>query len=217
MLHPDTIQPYTKSLLDRLSRQGELSGFKLVGGTALSLQVGHRISTDLDIFINTDFDVDPIAKLFDTYAEVSIYAKKKNLLQIFVGGVKVDFACHKYGWLKQGIRYNNIFIASIDDIVAMKLGAILSRAKKRDFIDLAALLTIRPLNQILEAFISKYKQRTTLHVIRAMNYFVDAEEDKEPLKILDDRFTWEKSKMIINNAIRSLNKNRGGSMGPTKQ
>jgi hypothetical protein len=212
MLHPETIKPDTKSLLDRLSRQEELSGFKLVGGTALSLQLGHRISADLDMFSNTDFEVDPIVRLLDQYDEIKIFAKKKNLLQVFVGGVKVDFACHKYGWLQQGIPYNNIFIASIDDIAAMKLGAVLSRAKKRDFIDLAALLTIRPLNHILEAFLSKYKQRTTLHIIRAMNYFVDAEEDKTPLKILDDRFTWVKSKKIINNTIRSLNRSRGGSM-----
>lgn len=50
MLHFETVDPGTLSLLNHLFRIKELSGFSLVGGTALSLKFGHRISIDLDLF-----------------------------------------------------------------------------------------------------------------------------------------------------------------------
>lgn len=50
MLHLQTILPDTLELLKRLSAQPEMQGMRLVGGTALALQYGHRQSVDLDFF-----------------------------------------------------------------------------------------------------------------------------------------------------------------------
>ena len=50
MLHIATVEPHTLGLLNRLMRETPLAEFNLVGGTALSLQIGHRKSIDLDLF-----------------------------------------------------------------------------------------------------------------------------------------------------------------------
>ncbi len=213
MLQTQTVKPNTYDLLNRLSQEDNLKGFKLVGGTALSLQLGHRISTDLAFFSNSDFDVTKVVGMLDSYVKVDLPTQRKNLLMGFIENVKVGFAAHKYQWLRLGIDHNNIQIASLEDIASMKLAAILSRAKKRDFIDLAAILKVKPLHELLRNFSLKYKQENTIHVIKALTYFKEADDDKGPLKILNKSLEWEQSKKIIQNSVRSLNKNRGISMG----
>lgn len=50
MLHYETIEPHTLDLLKRIQARGEFAETRLVGGTALALQLGHRVSVDLDLF-----------------------------------------------------------------------------------------------------------------------------------------------------------------------
>ena len=50
MLHYETIAPATRKLLNRLMSDNRLHDFVLVGGTSLALQLGHRLSVDLDLF-----------------------------------------------------------------------------------------------------------------------------------------------------------------------
>ena len=49
MLHKETVSPSTLELLTTLMKDSRLKHFVLVGGTSLSLQLGHRISVDLDL------------------------------------------------------------------------------------------------------------------------------------------------------------------------
>lgn len=60
MLHLETVEPRTFSVLKRLMRIPELEHFCLVGGTALSLRYGHRISVDLALFCNEKFQNEQI-------------------------------------------------------------------------------------------------------------------------------------------------------------
>jgi len=208
MLQKKTVEPNTFSFLEKLSKLEELKDFSLVGGTALSLQLGHRISTDLDFFSLKDFNNIPIRKLLEKEDKNLVYARVgKNLVQATISGIKVDFACHKYPIVKPGINFSNITIFSIEDIAAMKLGAILSRAKKRDFVDLARIMKTLNLEIILDLFKKKYNQKHVFHVIKALGYFDEAEQDKEPLKVIDKLYSWENSKKIIINQIHGLRKN----------
>ena len=62
MLHFETIEPGTFSVLKRLMRLKALHPFSLVGGTALSLRYGHRTSVDIELFYHEKFDYEPIVK-----------------------------------------------------------------------------------------------------------------------------------------------------------
>lgn len=213
MLRKETVYPHTFQLLEDLSKEDILVDFKLVGGTALSLQLGHRISTDLDFFSNKDFHTDKIIRLLEKFGNVTYTATGENLVQGYINNIKIDFASHKYKWIDKGIMLNNIEICSINDISAMKLGAVLARAKKRDFIDIAAILKKSHLPELIKNFKTKYKQYNTFHVLRAVGYFKDAENDSTPLKILDESVSWDESKKTIEMEINKLNRNRGMSFG----
>jgi hypothetical protein len=60
MLHLNTIDPRLFQVLSDLSQLPELSNFSLVGETALSLQIGHRKSDDLDFFTDRSFDMQEV-------------------------------------------------------------------------------------------------------------------------------------------------------------
>ncbi|MFB2120254.1 nucleotidyl transferase AbiEii/AbiGii toxin family protein [Parapedobacter sp. 2B3] len=62
MLHLETIEPRTFALLEKLLGLPVLNDFHLVGGTALALKYGHRISIDLDLFGLKDFDKNRIVE-----------------------------------------------------------------------------------------------------------------------------------------------------------
>ncbi len=60
MLYVETVTPATLRILKRLMTMPSLSGYNLAGGTALALQIGHRISTHLDFFCMDEPNTDSI-------------------------------------------------------------------------------------------------------------------------------------------------------------
>lgn len=64
MLHTQTVTPQTLGLIQALQAEPLLHSFHLVGGTALALQIGHRISIDIDLFTRDDYDVDDVLNLY---------------------------------------------------------------------------------------------------------------------------------------------------------
>src|SRR5450631_1832662 len=99
MLYEETVERGTLALIKKLSADSNLKDFILVGGTALSLQLGHRKSLDIDLFISKDFDSQGISTyLSDKYA----FEKRgviKNGVFGFIEGVKIDMVSHKYEWV----------------------------------------------------------------------------------------------------------------------
>jgi hypothetical protein len=54
-LYWNTVNKSLKEVLGTLMRASELSSFRLVGGTSLSLQLGHRLSEDIDLFTDATY------------------------------------------------------------------------------------------------------------------------------------------------------------------
>ncbi|HEY9196194.1 MAG TPA: nucleotidyl transferase AbiEii/AbiGii toxin family protein, partial [Mucilaginibacter sp.] len=134
MLHKETVEPATLGLLTELMTLPELEQFRLVGGTALSLLLGHRNSIDIDLFTDEPFDSDSITyKLSDTFPQ--FYAKEKKGSRLFftyINNVKVDFVhtFEKFTFAEniiEGIRF-----ASLEEIIALKLNAIAGWGAKKD-------------------------------------------------------------------------------------
>ena len=55
MLHYETVTPYLRETLMRLMTDPVFNIFRLVGGTSLSLRLGHRISIDIDLFSDKQY------------------------------------------------------------------------------------------------------------------------------------------------------------------
>lgn len=163
MLYKETVTQEMWELLQRLMKDEKLKEFNLVGGTALRLMIGHRLSIDLDLFSTQDFDVNGMLDhLKKTYA-VKVRNIENNTLMINIDKVKVDILSHKYDWQQPIQTIENVRLASIQDIGAMKIHAIFQNGTRiKDFVDMYFLLDHYPLKNYLETYEKKYNGNTAL-------------------------------------------------------
>ena len=94
MLQTQTIEPGTLDILRKLMKVDELSTFQLVGGTALSLQYGHRISADLDLFSTKEFETQFIATVLERHFQNFTYLNVTNPIGLFGANLGVCKKLH---------------------------------------------------------------------------------------------------------------------------
>ena len=203
MLHTKTVEPFTLELLKDLMSKDYLKHFFLVGGTALSLQIGHRVSVDLDLFTDKDYSTDELIPLLLKEYSVSPILQHPQTLICEINGVKVDFIRFRYKIIRPLFVEKGIRMLSVDDIAPMKLDAITGRGRKKDFYDLYFLLKRYSIEQLFSLYLEKYPHQTTFHVARSMSYFVDAEADADPI-VFQKNLTWQRVKDGIVKEIRKL-------------
>ena len=163
MLQTQTVDGSTLGLLKDLMAIPELEQFALVGGTNLSLRLGHRLSIDLDLFTNKAFDTEGIARILTA-------------------------------------RFPST-------IMAMKMSAIARRGVKKDFWDVAELLDMYSLAEMIEFYKAKYASHDILHLVRALAYFADAEKQKDPDPL--KKMTWKQVKVKMQITVKKyLERNR---------
>lgn len=203
MLFENTVAPATLGLLKELMEVEALKPFALVGGTNLSLRLGHRISEDLDIFSNEPYESDliamPLRELFP--GNITIVEQRAHTLLAYINSVKVDIVLHRYPYLQPLEIFDGIRFVSIPDIVAMKLSAITRRAAKKDFFDIAELLDHYSLDEMLQFFQEKYSATDIGFVIRSLVYFEEAENSKDPIML--KKMSWREVKGKIEVAVQN--------------
>ena len=90
MLHYETIEPATLELLKRLQEIPLLSKTRLVGGTSLALQIGHRKSIDIDLFGEVDCEQYELVDSLSEIGKLTIIKESRNIHVYQLDGVKVD-------------------------------------------------------------------------------------------------------------------------------
>lgn len=205
MLYYETIDSKTLELLKRLQSVSAFSLLRLVGGTSLALQVGHRKSIDIDLFGNIQADEFSISKKLNEIGKVTILKKSENINIYLINGVKVDIVNYHYPWIEDSILEDRITLAGKKDIAAMKLAAITGRGTKKDFIDLYFLLQSFSLSEIFSFYNQKFNDGSEFLVIKSLSYFEDANEDEDPLML--HSITWEEIKEFIKNELLKYLKN----------
>lgn len=173
----EIILPETLDLLLKLQADKHLNNFFLVGGTALALRMGHRLSVDLDLFTDGDFDARQLNDYLVAEYDLQVQTLQKNTLLGLISGIKVDFIAHKYKLLYPFFSEDGVIMADMLDIAAMKLNAIgYSGHRYKDFVDIYYLLGQYSLKQMGEAFSEKYPSSNPVIAIRGLGYFEDIEE-----------------------------------------
>jgi predicted nucleotidyltransferase component of viral defense system len=204
MLHLKTVEPHTFSVLKQLMEMPELTGFSLVGGTALSLLYGHRKSVDLDLFSNKPFEnKDLIDRLKNKFLDKFIMEQKPPHFGIFcfVDEVKVDLVRHPHPLIRLEQTIDGIRMFSAEDIIAMKVQAVLGRGKKKDFWDIAELLNHFSVADFAQFHKEKYTtQNLLITVPQAITYFADAEESEDPISL--KKQTWLQVQEGIRKKVR---------------
>ena len=204
MLFISTISQRALELLKELQALPLLDEFYLVGGTALALHFGHRISVDLDFFTSQEFNTSAfVDRLKESYS-IAILAQANNSLTLDVNSVKTDFIRHNYPLLKPVLSIEGIKIASVEDIAAMKLNSTMNRGSKKDFFDICELLNHYSLQQLLTFHSEKYDFSSQMIVLKSLIYFEDAE--KEPDPISTNSTSWQFVKAKIKEDVRLYSK-----------
>lgn len=154
MLREETVEQATLELLKQLIALPELKQFRLVGGTALSLLLGHRKSIDLDFFTGEPLEKDILVPaLENSFGNIiTVNDRSKNIYQCIIKNVKVDFVSVKDSFSGSPNVINDIPFADIKDLVALKLNAVKGRGVKKDFWDVARLLQDYTLRELIQFY-----------------------------------------------------------------
>ncbi len=206
MLQTQTVETGTLALLRQLMELPELKGFSLVGGTALSLQFGHRQSIDLDLFCEEAFEQESILKILEkTFGKDFVYDGKLISWAIFgfIRDIKVDFVHYRHALIGNKQNIDGIRMYHIEDIMAMKVNAILGRGKKKDFWDIFELLHHFTIDQLIDCHSRKFpSQQLMISIPQALVYFEDAEESEDPVSLKGQ--TWKEIKKFIQQKVNDF-------------
>jgi predicted nucleotidyltransferase component of viral defense system len=206
MLFKETIGEPTLELLISLQKTEIIKEFHLAGGTALALQLGHRTSLDLDLFIQNDFNNQELLEYLEQAYAFHLNYSAINTLKGSIDKVMVDFIAHKYPLAGNILEDEGIRMYSIEDLAAMKLNAIAGDGTRvKDFIDMYFLLKIYSISEILDFYAAKYSRRNVFHALKSLMYFGDIDEHEWPQMIQEQDLTLSKVKEFITEKANSIN------------
>ena len=208
----ETVPQNLWEVLTQLMKMELLAPFRLVGGTALTLQLGHRMSVDIDLFTDSvygslDFTaIDKELQKIFTYVDMQ-YGGNESFGKIyFIGNskdeaVKVDLF-YTDAFICPVLEMDSIRLASIEEISAMKLEVIGNTGRKKDFWDVHALFEHLTMEQMLSFHAERYPYSCTKETL--LNKLVDfqfADDDFEPICLKGNY--WE----LIKEDIREMCQN----------
>lgn len=194
-LHLEAAPPELVTLLRRLMSSPALGQFQLVGGTALALRFGHRISVDIDLFTLSEFDAESLENTLITDFQIAEATREENSISGEISGIKIDCLAHRYPEVRLGLEIEGIRFAATEDIAAMKLNAITNRGSKKDFWDYHELLRHHTKAEMLSFYQHKYPAGSQWHVEKSLSYFEDADHEPDPRDLRG--LSWEEIKAGI--------------------
>ena len=184
------------------------SEFRLVGGTSLSLQLGHRISVDIDLFTDAEYGSIDFKKIenylnnnfpfVEYFSDVPVaFGKSYQIGKNRNESVKLDIF-YTDNFIKDFISVDEIRLATIEEIVAMKLDVIQRGGRKKDFWDIHELFEKFTFREML----SLHKQRYPYThdedlLIENFTNFSIADEDFEPICLRGKYWEFIKDDLII--------------------
>ncbi len=212
MLQYRTVYPKTLELLRKLMLLPELKDFFLVGGTSLALQLGHRISIDIDLFTQNDFDTKKLFSKLNKQFEISDLTEDTNTLNFNIlfpeksdNIIKIDLIKYSYPLINPIFEIDKIRLLSVEDIIPMKLSAVAGRGSKKDFYDIFHLLKSYSLDKMFVLFKKKFPNTNEFHILKNLTYFEDAEIEPNPQ--MTEKTDWNIVKTkITNETNRYINK-----------
>jgi len=212
-LYLNSVSSNLFEMLTQLMRIEEFNPFRLVGGTALGLQLGHRISVDIDLFTDVDYQsidfsaIDNLLKKIFPFTEMLYTGNNSFGKSYYIGNsrneaVKLDLFYTDL-FIRPIVEKDSVRMASIEEIAAMKMEVIGNGGRKKDFWDIHELLDYLSFEQILALHAERYPYSHSKDVL--INKVVDfhfADDDLNPI-CLKGKY-WELIKEDLNDMICDL-------------
>jgi hypothetical protein len=200
--HWDALTPVTLEAFHFIEQLPFIRSFYLAGGTGLALLLGHRFSIDLDFFSSHSSAVNSVQRdalriLLDD-PSLSITYDTDGTFGVVWREVGISFfRLTIYPLVQDPILLGGINLATIEEIGAMKLAAIIDRGTRKDLVDLYYILQATSLEEIFKVASIKYArvQSFPVSAVRALAYFVDAEA--VPMPRMLNHTPWSKMKKFL--------------------
>ena len=207
-MHPEALPPETLEALARLPAAEVMDAFLLGGGTALALQLGHRLSVDLDFFASHPFSEQELAQRLTACCGFRLAQRAKGTVGGWIGKTWLSFLYAPFPLLDAPVDALDfsLTLLSLADLAAMKVLAVAQRGSRRDFVDLFVLHHHAglPLERALALFQQKYagQNYSLAHVIKALGYLEDAES--EPMPKMLQPLRWDEVRSFFLSESRRL-------------
>lgn len=181
--------------------------FYLAGGTALALQIGHRISVDFDLFSEAEISKNLLneAKKIFSGKSVVVSVNNPDELTVFVDGTKVTFLKYPFPVLYDFIDYEGIKMLNIKELAVTKAYTIGRRGSYKDYVDLYFVLKENhsSLAEIMELAEKKYKKEFNSRLLlEQLVYFEDIEDTK--IIFLKERADKKELEKFFENEIKKV-------------
>ncbi len=214
-LYYNTVSPLLLDTLKKLMESEVFKPFRLVGGTCLSLQLGHRQSVDIDLFTDFEYSSIDFGSIEEYLKSNFTYTDSLNLPIIGMG--KSFFIGESFNHcVKLDVYYTDKFIrptqfldglrlAALEDIVAMKIVVISRGGRKKDFWDIHELLQSYSLEYMLKVHEERNPYtHNRLEVLESLINFEKADDDFEPLCLKNKN--WQLIKLDLIEIVKANNK-----------
>ena len=193
MLYWNTVEKHLKEILLTLMYAPELKDFRLVGGTAMSLHLGHRMSVDIDLFTDAPYgsikfeEIDKFIK--ENFAYVTgDFGGNPGIGKSYLVGkssnevVKLDIYYAMDPFFQDMVEEDGVRIASLEEIIAMKVDIIQRIGRKKDFWDLHEVLHHYDINKMIDLHRKRFEWTHDEKLIRE-NFlnFTEADDDLTPI------------------------------------
>lgn len=214
VLYKNTVSTLLWDSLKKLMNRDELNAFRLVGGTALSLQLGHRLSVDIDLFTDAEYGSINFSEielvLNDEFSVVQTgfdgqfaFGKSYLLGNSSDDLIKLDLY-YTDKFIFPIVQSEEIRLASLSEITAMKIEVVGNNGRKKDFWDLNELLFRFSMETMLELYAKRYPYgHSRTHILQKMIDFEFADDDFDPICLKHNY--WELIKLDIKDAIKLVN------------
>ena len=191
MLHYNTVNDLLKNSLVTIMNAPIFENFRLVGGTALSLQIGHRESIDIDLFTDVDYGTINFDEIESYLKNTFKYVDSLDVPPAF--GKAYFIGVNKQSTIKLDIFYTDSFIhpfivtdeirmATIEEIIAMKVDVIQRGGRKKDFWDLHDLIDTYSISDMLNLHEQRYPYTHDRElIIQNFTVFEHADDDLTPI------------------------------------
>lgn len=137
------VNALTRQAVRLFPKLGQFKTFYLVGGTALALHIGHRVSVDFDLFSEKELPTDLLQKVKKAFSgsSVEVTYRSTDQINVLLDGVKTTFFHYPYPVMQPFVTYQNVSVSSIAEIAVMKAFAIGRRLSYKDYVDWYFLLS----------------------------------------------------------------------------
>jgi hypothetical protein len=216
-MHPklfwNTVTPWLKTALTTLMEAPAFDPFRLVGGTSLGLQLGHRMSVDIDLFTDAAYNSIDFDSIDAILRKSFAYVSRPNVGLIGMGNSYL-IGENELETIKLDIYYTDAFfqpalltgpyrLATVEEIIAMKIDIVQRGGRKKDFWDLHELIDKYPLYKMLQLHAARYPYSHDEKLIRTnLTNFTIADDDFDPICLRGKH--WELIKYDFVKVVQSI-------------